>query len=138
MSPLIDVVFLLLIFFAVTTTFLEQAGMELELPESTSASPEEVSPTVVQVSSDGSVSFRGEEISPQVLESTIAGLDADERQRITVQADRRVEYGALVRILDALRRGGAAGLSLPMVPARDAAPIERPDDGQDRDPGATR
>ena len=84
MSPLIDVVFLLLIFFAVTTTFLEQAGMELELPESTSASPEEVSPTVVQVSADGRVSFRGEEISTQALETAVAALDAGERQRITV------------------------------------------------------
>ena len=126
MSPLIDVVFLLLIFFAVSTTFLEQAGLGLELPESTSAAADTVTAAVVEVDSLGEIRFRGEIVDPVTLEQAVAALDEADRDRITVRADRRVEYGTLVRVLDALRKGGASGLSLPMVPAR-----QSPEDVED-------
>ena len=121
MSPLIDVVFLLLIFFAVSTTFLEQVGFELELPESSTAAPEEVTGVVLEVDSSGLIRFRGEAVDTEALEQAVAALTDEERERITVRADRRVEYGLLVRVLDALRKGGATGLSLPMVPVEPEA-----------------
>ena len=114
MSPLLDVVFLLLIFFLVTTTFLPDAGMDLELPESTTAAPSEMAPTVVSVSEDGTINYEGRNISVDELQREIAALPEDERQRVTVRADARVDYGVIVRIIDALRNAGAEGLSLPM------------------------
>ena len=113
-SPLLDVVFLLLIFFLVTTTFLPDAGMDLELPESTTATQSEMAPTVVTVSEDGSVNLDGESVSIDELQQTIAALPEGERQKITVRADSRVDYGVIVRIIDALRNAGVDGLSLPM------------------------
>ena len=122
-SPLIDVVFLLLIFFAVTTTFLKQAGMDLDLPESSTTAMAEAGPVVLSVNSVGEIRFRGESLQAEALEEVVAELTDEERESITVRADRRVEYGVLVRVLDALRRGGASGLSLPMVPSREG-PLE--------------
>ena len=113
-SPLLDVVFLLLIFFLVTTTFLPDAGMDLELPESTTATQSEMAPTVVTVSEDGSVNLDGESVSIDELQQAIAALPEGERQKITVRADSRVDYGVIVRIIDALRNAGVDGLSLPM------------------------
>ena len=113
-SPLMDVAFQLIIFFAVTTTFLEQAGMQLELPESTTATAEETSPVEVSVTEDGTVRFQGEIVSVEQLESEVAALPATERAKITVRADRHVEYGLIVSVIDALRKAGAEGLSLPM------------------------
>ena len=113
-SPLMDVAFQLIIFFAVTTTFLEQTGMQLELPESTTATAEETSPIEVAVTEDGTIRFQGEVVSVEQLESEIAALPAIEKAKITVRADRHVEYGLIVSVIDALRKAGAEGLSLPM------------------------
>ncbi len=113
-SPLMDVAFQLIIFFAVTTTFLEQTGMQLELPESTTATAEETSPIEVSVTEDGTIRFQGEVVSVEQLESEIAALPAIEKAKITVRADRHVEYGLIVSVIDALRKAGAEGLSLPM------------------------
>ncbi len=113
-SPLMDVAFQLIIFFAVTTTFLEQAGMQLELPESSTATAEETSPIEVSVTEDGTVRFQGQVVTVEQLESEVAALPATERAKITVRADRDVSYGLIVSVIDALRKAGAEGLSLPM------------------------
>jgi biopolymer transport protein ExbD len=114
LSPLMDIVFLLLIFFLVTTTFLPDAGMDLELPESTTATPSEIAPTVISVAQDGAVQLDGRAVSVEELEQAVRALPDDERQKITVRADSRVDYGVVVRIIDALRNAGVDGLSLPM------------------------
>lgn len=113
-SPLLDVVFLLLIFFLVTTTFMPDASMDLELPESTTATQSEIALTVVSVREDGGVQLDGDSVSIQELERAVAALLPEERQRITVRADSRVDYGVIVRIIDALRNAGVVALSLPM------------------------
>lgn len=113
-SPLLDVVFLLLIFFLVTTTFLPDAGMDLELPESTTAAASELAPTVVSVGEDGGIQFDGDNVSVDELQTAVTALSDEERQRVTVRADSRVDYGVIVRIIDALRNAGVTGVSLPM------------------------
>lgn len=118
-SPLIDIVFQLVIFFAVTTTFLEAPGIELELPESATAAAEDVAPLVVQISTDGQVYFRGERTTIQELRSTIEGLPEEQRSRVTVEADRAVQYGTLVGVIDALRQAGMKNLALPMAPSQE-------------------
>ena len=124
-SPLLDVVFLLLIFFLVTTTFMPDASMELELPESTTATQSEVAPTMVTVGEDGGVQIDGDSVSIQELERTVASLLPEEREKITVRADARVDYGVIVRIIDALRNAGVDALSLPMDTVQGNAGRER-------------
>ena len=114
LSPLMDIVFLLLIFFLVTTTFLPDAGMDLELPESSTAAPSEVAPTVVSVSQEGAIQFDGRAVSVEELQQAVQALSQADRQKITVRADARVGYGVIVRIIDALRTAGVEGISLPM------------------------
>jgi len=124
-SPLLDVVFLLLIFFLVTTTFKPDAAMDLELPESTTATQSEIAPTVVSVGENGDVQLDGDSVTIDELERLIAALAPEERQKITVRADARVDYGVIIRIIDALRNAGVNALSLPM-------------DAVQRDPGRGR
>ncbi|HJO29623.1 MAG TPA: biopolymer transporter ExbD [Acidobacteriota bacterium] len=124
-SPLLDVVFLLLIFFLVTTTFMPDASMELELPESTTATQSEVVPTMVTVGEDGGVQIDGDSVSIQELERAVAALLPEEREKITVRADARVDYGVIVRIIDALRNAGVDALSLPMDTVQGNAGRER-------------
>lgn len=116
MSPLVDVVFLLLIFFAVTTTFLEQSGMDLELPESSTATASESAAIVVELGTDGTVMLQGEAVTVDQLQQRIAEMSAEDRERVTVRADRSIELGFAISVIDALRKGGVAGISMPMVP----------------------
>ena len=118
MSPLIDIVFLLLIFFAVTTTFLEQSAMELELPESSTAEAAASTQIIVEVAASGEIRLQGETLTAEQLEARVGELSEEERQRITVRADSSIELGLAVRVIDALRNGGAEGISLPMVPTK--------------------
>ncbi|MFQ5744626.1 MAG: ExbD/TolR family protein [Acidobacteriota bacterium] len=113
-SPLIDIAFQLIIFFAVTTTFLQDTGMQLELPDSSTATAEEVAQAVVSVGADGTIQFRGQTVTPEALEEAVAALPDEEKAKITVRADKSVRYGLIVRVIDALRKAGAEGLSLPM------------------------
>lgn len=119
-SPMIDIVFQLVIFFAVTTTFLEAPGIELELPESATASEELVAPLKVQISSDDQIFFRGEQVGIEALRAAVEGLPAEDRERVTVEADRAVQYGTLVSVIDALRQAGMKNLALPMTEAEAA------------------
>ncbi len=114
MSPMMDIVFLLLIFFLVTSTFLPDSGMDLELPDSTTAVPSDMAPTMISVAEDGAVQLDGEAITVEELQQRVAALPEADRQRITVRADARVDYGVIVGIIDALRNAGVTGLSLPM------------------------
>ncbi len=116
MSPLIDVVFLLLIFFSVTTTFMEQSGMDLELPESSTATATETATIVVEIGNDGTIQYEGEGVTAEQMEQRISGLSEEERRKVTVRADRQVELGVAIRVIDALRRGGVTEISLSMVP----------------------
>jgi biopolymer transport protein ExbD len=114
MSPMMDIVFLLLIFFLVTSTFLPDSGMDLELPESTTATASEMAPTMISVAEDGAVQLDGESVTVEELQQRVAALPEADRQKITVRADARVDYGIIVRIIDALRNAGVTGVSLPM------------------------
>lgn len=114
LSPLMDIVFLLLIFFLVTTTFLPDAAMDLELPDSTTATASELTPTLISVGEDGGVQIDGRAVSVEELQAAVEALSDTDRQRITVRADSRVDYGVIVGIIDALRNAGVEGLSLPM------------------------
>ncbi len=118
MSPLIDIVFLLLIFFAVTTTFLEQSAMDLELAESSTSEAATSTRIVVEVAASGEIRLQGEIVTTEQLEARIGKLSDEERERITVRADSSISLGLTVQVIDALRNGGAEGISLPMVPTK--------------------
>jgi biopolymer transport protein ExbD len=118
MSPLIDIVFLLLIFFAVTTTFLEQSAMDLELPESSTSEATESAQITVEVGADGEIRLQGEIVTAEQLEARVGQLSEEEKARIAVRADTSISLGLTIQVIDALRNGGAEGISLPMVPSQ--------------------
>jgi biopolymer transport protein ExbD len=109
-TSLIDVVFLLLIFFVVTSTFLERPGIDLSLPEAGS-SASEVAEVSVRIAADGGLYVDASPVSPeelaQVLEARLREAGTTE---VTLEADRRVPHGRVVAAMDAARKAGATGL----------------------------
>ena len=113
MAPLVDVVFLLVIFFAVSTTFLETAGLELELPSSTSTAQREPKEITVFLEADGSVTLGNERLSPKDLGPRLrAELEEAERKIVVLRADTKTAHGDVVKIMDLIRDAGAEGLTV--------------------------
>ena len=112
-SALIDVVFLLLIFFAVSTTFLETSGLELELPSAeTSAIPAEHDVTV-WIGAEGELRFDGRDLDLAELEQSLrSALEGAERRFVVIMADRSVRYERVVAVMDLARKAGAQGLTI--------------------------
>jgi len=112
-APLIDVVFLLVIFFAVSTTFLETGGLQLELPTSSSTAQREVKDITVFLAADGTVSFDDQEVSRDQLEERLkAALEGTDRKIVVLRADRHTEHGDVVAVMDLIREAGAEALTI--------------------------
>ncbi len=113
MAPLVDVVFLLVIFFAVSTTFLETAGLKLELPTSTSTADRKGRDLTIVLDSEGRTSFDGETLEPAALQERLREALADDEHKIVIlRADTHTEHGKVVRLMDLIRDAGAVGLTV--------------------------
>ncbi len=120
--PLIDVVFLLLIFFMVTTTFVSETKIDLTLPEAASGEgiDSEISAISLNVDKDGRYSVNGvlldqhdrSAIAESLLLSTRHG---DPNQVIVLSADSRSEYQSVVTALDALSSVGLYNVAMKTV-----------------------
>jgi len=110
MTPLIDMVFLLLVFFLVATTFHQaEREMQIALPFAKASGP--ISATlreiVVNVDVEGNVVVTGRVISDEDLAAMIAGaVEANPEQKVTVRGDRGTPYGNVVRVLDICKTNG--------------------------------
>ncbi len=112
--PMIDVVFQLILFFLVSTTFALLPGITLNLPESDTAESTVTSGIIITAEQNGTLWVNQEAVSLDELESALAAFPADEREDVpvTLEADELVTNGVIVRILDALRRTGFAAVNL--------------------------
>ncbi len=116
-TSLIDVVFLLLIFFMVSSTFREQFALDLELPEAaTAAAQGEEAGFELVIREDGAIYLgempvrRGELV--QTLEGAIRAQDG-EAVPVVIRADTAAPYGSVVAVFDALRQVGGTRVVLP-------------------------
>jgi len=114
MTPLIDIVFQLLIFFLITTTFVQNPGIEVSLPKASSAPvTTETEMVIVAVTKDGGIIHEGKLVSVTELE---ARLKEHHRQRanatVIVQADTDTPHGNVVQVMDIARSIGFAQLAI--------------------------
>ena len=104
-TPLVDVVFLLLLFFALTLHFSPEEAISVELPTSSSAKQQSETEIILTVTPEGVIRLNGKDVPSQSLE--LASLrKIDEKQAVQVRADQEVEVGKLVAIIDAIRNAG--------------------------------
>lgn len=112
-APLIDMVFILLIFFMVTTTFTKDLQIDWEAPEAQSASPAPPQAIRVTLNRGGRVSIDGQAVNPWVLQSRLRARLADSPSGdVLVVADPGGHSGDLVRTVDACRLAGASQVAV--------------------------
>lgn len=112
MAPLIDVVFLLLIFFMLTSAFREPS-LPLKLPSATGSPDTPAEALVVSVDADGMIAIGGETVGLErfadVLRET---LEKRDDRTVNFRGDRTVDYGIFVDLMDRARSAGASQFNL--------------------------
>lgn len=110
LTPIVDMVFLLLIFFLVATTFHQtEREMNVSLPDAATAAPISVAlkELVVNVDSEGDIIVSGRTLTAAALidlvQEAVAG---NPEQKVAVRADRRASWDQVIGVLDAVRAGG--------------------------------
>ncbi len=110
-TSLIDVVLLLLIFFMLTSSFVEQPGMKLDLPETNSSNAGEKAELVVTISADGKLFLQGNEIDINILEEELRKYKSEENpDGLVLKADAKVEHGTVVQVMDIAKSAGLGKL----------------------------
>ncbi len=114
LTPLIDIVFLLLVFFMLTAHFVKDEGIHIELPEAVSATAmDEDKPLELKISAEGLVSIGDNNIAAEDLASHIAKLLAEkDEKRVVIRGDAGAKLGDSVKVIDAARNAGAAGVDI--------------------------
>ena len=117
MVPMIDVVFQLVIFFMVSSTFIQTPGISIVLPESSTAESVTMTSLVVTVVSEDEIYLNKEMQSLETLGEALAAVTDEEREALTavvIEGDEEVSYELLVRVLDMLRLNRFEGVNLRM------------------------
>ena len=112
--PLIDVVFQLVVFFMVSTTFILTPGISLILPKSETSEPVLMSKLVVTVVSQNELYLNRERYDIDTLDRRLGTITEEQRSEIktvVVEGDENVSYRLMVQVLDILRRNGFTGMA---------------------------
>jgi biopolymer transport protein ExbD len=115
--PMIDVVFQLVVFFMVTSTFIITPGIGIEFPASETAERVAMSRLVVTVVSEEEVYLNKEVYTLESLQEALEEITVREKQElksVVLEGDRSLPYSLIVRVLDLLRKNGFQGVNLKM------------------------
>lgn len=112
MSPLLDVVFILLIFFIVTTVFVKETGVEVDKPQAISAQRLEQTVVLIAITDAGEVYYDGSQIGVAGVRGTVEQLQRSEPRPVVVQADKMVPTELLLQVIDEAKLAGAQTVNL--------------------------
>lgn len=116
MTPMIDVVFQLIIFFLVSTTFAVLPGINLNLPESSTAESTSNLGITITCEKNGNLYFNDKKVSFKSLGDELSKFDTKKIKKaefpITIEADDLVTNGTIVKLFDVIRQNGYASINL--------------------------
>jgi biopolymer transport protein ExbD len=115
-TPLVDVLFLLLIFFMVTSSFVEQPNIKLELPSTRHSEVSKIENTVLTIARDGQLFLQDRPVDKETLEKELRRVVLDTGDEVLVlKADKFVSYGVVVDIMDAVKGAGFKKIVAPTI-----------------------
>jgi len=113
MGPLIDMVFLLLIFFVVTTSFVREAGVDVQRSTAATADVKERGDILIGVTTAGEVYYEGRRIDVRSVRGLVERALAENPEAgVVIVADRKSETGEVIRVMDQCRLAGAVDVSI--------------------------
>ena len=116
MTPMIDIVFQLIVFFLVSTTFAVVPGIKLNLPQSTTSEGTSVQGITIYADKDGVMFFNDKEVSMENLGQELLSFDIGTSKKeefpVSLEADSEVTNGTIVKIFDVIRQSGFSLINL--------------------------
>ncbi len=116
MTPLIDMMFNLLLFYIVTTTFIEDTGVRVQKPQAATAVQLEKESILIAITAQGQVVYGGKEIGVSGVRPIVRRLTQKEPLPVILQVDEKASAGLVVRVLDEANLGGAKAVSIAAHP----------------------
>jgi len=110
---LVDILTILLIFFVVSTTFKkDQPEVQINLPESKTATkaPAELEHAIVTVDENNAIKLDGRPVDVEELERAVRNLSQTQKASLALQADRKASFGTIIKVMDALKLAGVRNL----------------------------
>ncbi|MDX9874645.1 MAG: biopolymer transporter ExbD [Spongiibacteraceae bacterium] len=113
LTPMLDVVFIMLIFFIVTASFVKEAGIEVNRPEASTANPKENVNILVAVSANNEIWIDQRRVDERSVRSVIERMHAENpKGAVVVQADAKSTTDVVTAVIDAARAVGIVDVSL--------------------------
>ena len=113
LTPMLDVVFIMLIFFIVTASFVKESGIEVNRPDAATAEKKERGNILVAISQNNQIWVDKRQVDPRALRANIERLHAENPQgAVVIQADKESKNGLLVQVMDAARLAGVFNVSI--------------------------
>lgn len=111
-TPLIDIMFMQIIFFMVSSTLVVHHGMLVKLPEAKNAKLTKESKLVVYITKDDKLYVNKDEISPEYLKERIQEFIINTGKKdVTIKSDKEVVYGKIIKIIDICKESGILNIS---------------------------
>lgn len=112
-TPMLDVVFIMLIFFIVTASFVKEAGIEVNRPEAATAVKKERANILIAISDKGEIWINKRRIDVRAVQANVERLKAENPQgTVVIQADKKATTDVLIKVMDASRAAGVYDVSI--------------------------
>ena len=113
LTPMLDVIFIMLIFFIVTASFVKESGIEISRPGASTAVKKERGNILIAISANDQIWMNRRQVDPRALRANIERAHAENPQgAVVIQADKEAKMGLLVQVMDAARSAGVKEISL--------------------------
>ncbi len=113
MTPMLDIVFIMLIFFIVTTSFVKESGVTVSTPQAQSATQQESANIFIAITASGEVWIDRRPVDPRSVRAIVARLHADNPEgSVIIQSDEEASTRMLVEVMDQVRLAGVEGIAI--------------------------
>ena len=113
MTPMLDVVFIMLIFFIVTASFVKESGIDVNRPPAATAEKKDRASILVAINNKNEIYINRRKVDVRAVQANIERLYAENPQgSVVIQADRKSTTETLVKVMDASRSAGVYDVSL--------------------------
>jgi biopolymer transport protein ExbD len=117
LTPMLDIVFIMLIFFVVTTSFVRESGIEVNRPSARTAEHKEHANILIAIAPNGEVWVDHRPVDIRSVRAAIERLRAQNPEgAVVIQGDREAQIGLLVEVMDQVRKGGVTNVSIAATP----------------------
>ncbi len=113
MTPMLDIVFIMLIFFIVTTSFVKESGIDVNKPQASTATHDKKTNIIIGINQMGEVWIDKHPVDIRAVRTTVERLHADTPEgSVIITADKKSETGILVKVMDQVKLAGISKISI--------------------------